>query len=131
MKIIIKRCKNFCFFIVLSLFLLGTEQNLSAAILVANNQFIQTAGGDVLKQGDYLIEIIAAAKDTYGYDVYKGKKLLIHQPTVPAVPRNTGFTTKAAAEKVARKVVEKMKKGEALPTVTVDELKEMNIIPKQ
>ena len=129
MKNIINRSGSFCFFIFLAS--LTLSKNADAATLIGKSKIIQTLEEDSIKQGDYLIQIIAATKSTYGYDIYKGKKLFIHQPTIPAIPGNNGFATKADAEKVAKLVVEKIKKEESLPTVTVDELKHLGVMPKQ
>ena len=76
-------------------------------------------------------KIIPAAGNTWGYDIYNSGKLFVHQPSIPAMPGNTGFATKAAAEKVAKKVIEKIGKGENPPTVSVDEMKQLEAIPKQ
>ena len=129
MKNIINRSGSFCFFIFLAS--LTLSKNADATTLIGKSKIIQTLQEDSIKQGDYLIQIIAATKGTYGYDIYKSKKLFIHQPNIPAVPGNNGFATKSDAEKVARLVVDKMKKGETLPTITVDELKHLDVIPKQ
>ena len=129
MKNIINCSGSFCFFILLVS--LTLSKNADAATLIGKSKIIQTLEEDSIKQGDYLIQIIAATKSTYGYDIYKGKKLFIHQPTIPAVSGNSGFATKSDAEKVAKLVMDKMKKGEALPTITVDELKHLDVIPKQ
>jgi len=131
MKNIRHRSESFCFFIALSLLSLAVSGNSGAATPVINRKIIQTSTGDSIKQGDYLIQIIAVRNGTYGYDIYKGKKLFIHQPTIPALPGNNGFATKKDAEKVARLVVDKMKKGETPPAITVDELKHLEVIPKQ
>ena len=76
-------------------------------------------------------KIIPATGKTWGYDIYNNNKLFVHQPTVPALPGNQGFATKTAAEKVAKKVIEKIGKGESPPTVSVDEMKQLGAIPKQ
>ncbi len=76
----------------------------------------------------YTYKIIDAANGTYGYDVYAGGKLRIHQPTIPAMPGNEGFTTKAAAEKVAQLVIQKIKRGEMPPTISVDEMKKLKAV---
>ncbi len=86
---------------------------------------------EAVKAGNYIIKIIPAGNAGYGYDIYKGKTLIIHQPSVPALPGNSGFATKAAAEKVAGKVVEKMQKGESLPTLSIEELNQLGVIPKR
>ena len=131
MKNTLNRSKSFYFFIFLFIASLTLSKNADAATSIAKCKIIQTAQEDSIKQGDYLIQIIAATRGTYGYDIYKSKKLFIHQPNIPAVPGNNGFATKSDAEKVARLVVDKMKKGETLPTITVDELKHLDVIPKQ
>jgi hypothetical protein len=73
-------------------------------------------------------KIFAAVNNTWGYDIFSSNKLTIHQPTIPGKPGNEGFKTKVAAQKVAELVVEKMKRGEMPPTITEEELKELNAI---
>lgn len=72
--------------------------------------------------------IIPAKNSTWGYNIYVDGKLRIHQLTIPAMPGNEGFASKKSAEKVAEKVTEKMRKGESLPTITVEELKTLKAI---
>ncbi len=88
-----------------------------------------TPQNDSIKVGEYVIKVVAVANG-FGYDIYNKHKLFIHQTSVPALPGNNGFATKTAAERVARKVVEKMQKGETLPTITIDEMKQLGAIPK-
>jgi hypothetical protein len=73
-------------------------------------------------------EIINAPSSTFAYKIYANKKLLINQNTVPALSGNKGFKTKVAAEKVAKLVITKIKKGEMPPTVTVQEMKKIKAI---
>lgn len=77
----------------------------------------------------YTFKIIQNPNHTYGYDVYASGKLLIHQPTIPAVAGTTGFITKNAAEAVAGLVLKKIQKGEMPPTVTVEEMRKLNALP--
>ena len=70
-------------------------------------------------------KIIDAPKHTYCYDVFADGRLVIHQTSVPAVPGNEGFKTKDDATKVALLVVDKIKKGEMPPTISVDEMKQL------
>ena len=84
---------------------------------------------DSIKMDSYLIKIIQVADGKYGYDIYSKQILFIHQPAIPALPGNNGFATKTDAEKVAKLVVEKIKKGGSLPTITVEELKHLGIVP--
>jgi hypothetical protein len=73
-------------------------------------------------------KIIAAPKHTYGYDVIADGRLMIHQPSAPALPGSQGFKTKEDATKVALLVIEKIKKGEMPPTISIDEMKTLNVI---
>ncbi len=73
-------------------------------------------------------KIIPAANNTFGYDVLASGKILIHQPSKPGLPGNEGFKTKAAAEKVAKLIITKIKNGEMPPSVTPEELKKLNVL---
>ncbi len=55
-------------------------------------------------------KIIDAPAGTYGYEIYANNKKIIHQPSIPALPGNEGFATKASAEKVATLVMSKITK---------------------
>lgn len=76
----------------------------------------------------YSYKIIEGYNKTFGYDIYADKKLLIHQPSIPSLPGNNGFSTKAAAEKVAGLVIKKIQKGEMPPTISIDEIKKLKAI---
>ena len=73
-------------------------------------------------------KIIDAPKHTYGYDVFADGRLTIHQPSAPALPGNEGFRTNEDAARVALLVIEKIKKGEMPPTISIDEMKKLNVI---
>ena len=73
-------------------------------------------------------KIIDAPNHTYGYDVLADDRLMIHQKSIPAMPGNEGFKTKADASKVAQLVISKIKKGEMPPTVTIEEMKKLKVI---
>ena len=73
-------------------------------------------------------KIIDAPKHTYGYDVFADGRLMIHQTSAPALPGNEGFRTKEDATKVALLVIEKIKKGEMPPTISIDEMKTLKVI---
>jgi len=55
-------------------------------------------------------------------------RLMIHQSSAPGLPGNEGFKTKADAEKVAKLVISKIKKGEMPPTVSIEEMKKLKVI---
>ncbi len=73
-------------------------------------------------------KIIDAPKHTYCYDVFADGRLMIHQTSVPALPNNEGFKTKEDATKVALLVIDKIRKGEMPPTISIDEMKKLNVI---
>ena len=73
-------------------------------------------------------KVIDTPKHTYGYDVFADGRLMIHQTSAPALPGNEGFKTKEDATKVAVLVIEKIKKGEMPPTISIDEMKKLNVI---
>ncbi len=73
-------------------------------------------------------KIIDAPGNTYCYDVLADGRLMIHQASAPGLPGNKGFKTKADAEKVAKLVISKIRKGEMPPTVTVEEMQKLKVI---
>jgi hypothetical protein len=76
----------------------------------------------------FTYKIINAPEKTFGYDIYADNRLMIHQNSAPGLPGNQGFKTKADAEKVAKLVISKIKKGEMPPTVTKDEMQKLKVI---
>jgi hypothetical protein len=71
--------------------------------------------------------IITSINDTYGYDIFSGKKLLIHQTNKPGLPGNEGFKTMEDAQKVAELVIQKIQNGQMPPTVNISELKSLGV----
>jgi len=63
----------------------------------------------------------------WGYDILVDHKPYIHQEIIPAITEKKGFKTKEEALLVARRVIEKMSTNQ-LPTITLDDLKELGII---
>jgi protein involved in ribonucleotide reduction len=74
------------------------------------------------------INIIASANKTFGYDILLSGKPLVHQPHIPGLPGNDGFTTKERAQTVAEFVVKKIKNNEMPPTVTIEDLNKMGVL---
>jgi hypothetical protein len=120
--------KYVCFTIILFTSIFITKGSAVYPSYTINKEYLHQ--NDSLKIGKYLISIIRSPNNGYGYDIYAEEKLFIHQPTIPALPGNSGFATKAAAEKVARKVVEKIQKGESFPAITIEEMKQLGVIPQ-
>ncbi|MEP6795191.1 MAG: DUF4907 domain-containing protein [Saprospiraceae bacterium] len=67
------------------------------------------------------------ADGKFGYNIFIDGKIYIEQQTIPAVAGNHGFATKEDAEKIALLAIEKLKRGEVPPSITVEELKEKQI----
>lgn len=97
--------------------------------ICCNAKAQQFPSGAAVKNISY--KIIPADNNTWGYDIYNNGKLMVHQPSIPALPGTNGFATKQSAEKVAKKVIEKILHGENPPTISVDEMKQLNALPKQ
>jgi hypothetical protein len=76
----------------------------------------------------YTFKIIPSEGNTFGYDIYEGTIIKIHQPVIPGFQGNTGFKTEISAGKAARLVIQKIEKGQMPPTVSEQELKEAGAI---
>jgi hypothetical protein len=63
----------------------------------------------------------------WGYDVRNRDNLVIHQPVVPGIAGDHGFVDETQARRVGERVIDKLQKGQDLPTITQDELRAMNI----
>jgi hypothetical protein len=74
------------------------------------------------------IKIIPSANKTFGYEILLSGRPLVHQPTIPGLPGNEGFTTKERAQTVAEFVVKKIRNNEIPPTVTIDDLNNMAVL---
>lgn len=72
-------------------------------------------------------KIINSEQNTFGYDILDHNRPMIHQPSVPAMPGNKGFATKQDAVAVAKLVIQKINKNIMPPSVTPQELKNLNI----
>ncbi len=53
---------------------------------------------------------------------------LVHQPNIPGLPGNEGFTTKERAQTVAEFVVQKIRRNEMPPTVSIGDLDKMDVL---
>jgi hypothetical protein len=80
------------------------------------------------KQDKVFVEPQAIQTSTgWGYNILVDGKPYIHQEIIPAITEKQGFRTKEDALLVARRVIEKIKTNQ-LPTITLDDLKELGII---
>jgi len=67
-----------------------------------------------------------ATNNTWCYEMLDNGKMMIHHPSVPGLPGNEGFKTKAVAQKVANLVIQKIKIGEMPPSITKEEMQKMS-----
>ena len=63
----------------------------------------------------------------FGYDIYIDGKRYVHQPNIPAVAGNRGFSTEADAQKTAAFVAYKIIHNIMPPSVSVEELDSIGI----
>jgi hypothetical protein len=73
-------------------------------------------------------KIIPSANNTFGYDILLYGRPLVHQPNIPGLPGNEGFTTQEKAQTVADFVVKKIRNNEMPPTVNMDDLNTMDVL---
>ena len=104
-------------------FALSAQNNATLPVTRVKNQ-----GKEIQKNVDFKYVIIPSVEKTWGYDIYMGKQVFIHQSNLPGLPDNKGFKSKTDAEKVARLVIEKIKKGEMPPSISTGELKELKVL---
>ena len=62
----------------------------------------------------------------WGYDICKNEKVVIHQTNIPAINGNLAFKTKENAQKTAELVVEKLKNNVFPPSLTKEEVEQIN-----
>ena len=83
---------------------------------------------NVYVNAEITIKIIPSANNTFGYDILIYGRPLVHQPNIPGLPGNEGFTTKERARTVAEFVVKKIRKNEMPPTVAIKDLTSMGVL---
>ena len=63
----------------------------------------------------------------FGYNIYRNNSLYIHQPHIPSIPGNMGFTSYEKANKAAMLVVFKIKNNIIPPSVSERELDSLGV----
>jgi hypothetical protein len=77
---------------------------------------------DSIHQHRFEASVFRSEYGGFGYDIRQGDKLIIHQPSIPAIAGNRGFATDQGARKIAALVITKLEKGLMPPTLTPDEV---------
>ena len=126
--------KNKIVIIILSIFLLAgcwfiwNKINSGKQGKQGKQENVVTPSGNPYKDADIKAEIVPSENHTFGYDIYMYGAVLIHQPSRPGLPGNSGFATEADAMKVAELVIKKIRNNEMPPTVTIEELRELGVL---
>ncbi|MBS1765569.1 MAG: DUF4907 domain-containing protein [Bacteroidetes bacterium] len=68
-----------------------------------------------------------SAPGGFGYDIFVDGRMMVHQPNIPAVMGNRGFTSETDAAKTAELVMHKLKNNIMPPSVTTAELDSLGI----
>lgn len=80
----------------------------------------------------YSYAIIQNDTAGYGYQILEDGKMIINQPTIPAIQGNHAFVSQEEVKMMAEFVKLKIEKGIMPPTVSVAEMDSMGItLPKQ
>ncbi len=69
-------------------------------------------------------------KQGFGYNILVDGALFIHQASIPAIPGNSGFSSKEKAENVAHLVIHKLQHNIMPPSVSKKELDSLHILTK-
>ncbi len=78
------------------------------------------------RQNPYQVQVFSTPGG-WGYTILNNGKPFIHQPTIPGQPGIVGFATKAEAQRVGERVVEKIQQEKVLPTLTNNELRQLGV----
>ena len=103
----------------------ATEKQTSTSI--ESNKSTVDSTTALNKKTDYSVKSIQT-ENGWGYQIFKGKKLLINQPTIPAVQGNKSFSSELDAIKVGELVVNKLLQNQFPPTVSSEELISLGIV---
>ncbi len=79
------------------------------------------------KQSQYSYEIFKAGNG-YGYDILMNGNKVIHQPNIPAIEGNRGFSTEEDAKTVAEFAITKIERGIMPPTISLNELDSLRVL---
>ncbi len=106
----------------------GRPSTVGKAQLPEKKTTAQFPAASQFANSKFTYKIIPAANNTWCYDIIADGRMMIHQPSVPGLPGNEGFKTKAAAQKVADLVIQKIKKGEMPPSVTKEDMQKIGVL---
>ena len=71
--------------------------------------------------------VINVPDNQFGYYIMIDGQMYIEQKSIPAIQGLKGFKTKDEAEKVAQRVIQKIREGEMPPTIEVNDLDSLGV----
>ena len=123
----IKKLLNISFSVLFMLFIFAGVPGTSISSDATESKEVNRQDNPYAK-AEITTKIIPSANNTFGYDILVYGKPLVHQPTIPGLPGNEGFTTRERAQKAAEFVVKKIRNNEMPPTVTIEDLNTMGVL---
>ena len=114
--------KNIVLFICIQLFILNLAAAQKLPVNTLKKEKQKTVTNKVMASKQIQFLIIKSEQSGYGYDIYRDGNLYIHQTTIPSIGGNKGFADTASAAKIARFIIKKMRKTDALPTISKEEV---------
>ena len=86
------------------------------------------AHADKMKNANVEIKIFKNTElSGFGYDIILDGHTYVHQPNIPAIPGNNGFSSERSARKVAELVSFKIRNNIMPPTIEVKELDSLGV----
>lgn len=82
----------------------------------------------ILKNDSYSSKLIFDENIGWGYQIFKGAKLLINQNHIPAVQGVKGFSSKEKAQKTIDYIMPLLESGVFPPTITPEILDSLNVL---
>ena len=64
----------------------------------------------------------------WGYDILVDGKIYIHQPNIPAIMGNNGFSSEEDAQEAGEFIIQKLKNNIVPPSVTPEELDSLGVL---
>lgn len=125
MNISVKQSEVKIIILIISFFSLLISGNAQSTI---TSLIDQQAVNESLTENDSITFKTFGSDSGWGYDIYINGILYIHQPNIPAVIGNSGFSKEEFAVKTALFVIEKIKKQIIPPSVSKAELDSLNVL---
>ena len=76
----------------------------------------------------FAVKVIEVNENQFGYDILMNGQPYIHQPHLPAVGGNDGFSSKEKAEKAGNFIIYKLENNIIPPTVSINELDSLGVL---